>query len=276
MSTWLITGCSSGLGHHLARTVLESGHNVIVTARDPEKIQDLIADYPETGLACALDVTDQDQIAQCVQAAESRFGGVDVLVNNAGYGYRAAVEEAEDDDIVALFDANFFGAVSMIRAVLPAMRSRRTGTVVNVSSIAARKTAPGSGYYSATKCALEGMSRGLRAEVEPLGMHVIVVEPGAFRTDFAGRSLKQSKTQIDDYADTVGPRRIGNDKTDGYQPGDPARAGKAIMQAVNADKPPRMLALGSDALGVVGDALDADRAELNAWAHLSRSTDFPD
>ncbi|EHI97620.1 3-oxoacyl-(acyl-carrier-protein) reductase [Clostridium sp. DL-VIII] len=274
MSTWLITGCSSGLGRNLVQAVLKHGDNAVVTARRLSAIQDIVDSYPDTALAIQLDVNDLKQITQAVQQAEARFGGVDVLVNNAGHGYRAAVEEADEAEVDELFATNFFGPVALIKAVLPGMRTRRHGTIVNISSIAARTTAPGSGYYSATKCALEGLSRGLQKEVSPLGLSVIIVEPGAFRTDFAGRSLQQSQTAMTDYAKTAGLRRIENDTTDGHQIGDPAKGAQLIIKAVEAQNPPSLLLLGSDAVQVVSDALDADRAELEAWKKDSITTDF--
>jgi NAD(P)-dependent dehydrogenase (short-subunit alcohol dehydrogenase family) len=275
MPTWLITGCSSGLGRHLAEAVLELGWNAVVTARDPAKVQDIVDRYPHAALACALDVANHTQVTEAVRQAEARFGAVDVLVNNAGHGYRAAVEEADEADVDELFGANFFGPVAMIKAVLPVMRARRRGTIVNLSSIAARNPGPGSAYYAATKCAVEGLSGGLRKEVEPLGIKVIVVEPGEFRTDFSGRSLLQSATAIADYADTAGRRRIENDKTHGHQRGDPARGAQVIIKAVEASDPPHLLLLGSDAIQVVGASLDADRATLEAWKAASLTTDFP-
>ena len=275
MPTWLITGCSSGLGRHLAQAVLEHGWNAVVTARNSAKVQDIAARYPDTALALALDVTDRAQVAEAVRQAEARFGAVDVLVNNAGHGYRAAVEEADEADVDELFATNFFGPVAMIKAVLPGMRARRHGAIVNLSSIAARNPGPGSAYYAATKCALEGLSGSLRKEVEPLGIKVIVVEPGEFRTDFSGRSLLQSRTAIADYAETAGRRRIENDTTDGHQRGDPARGAQAIIKAVEASDSPHLLLLGSDAIQVVGAALDADRTALKAWEATSLTTDFP-
>src|SRR5918911_4213933 len=196
MSTWLITGCAAGLGRSLAQAVLEQGHNVVVTARDAAKVQDLVDAHADTGLALSLDVTDPAQVAAAARQAEETFGGVDVLVNNAGYGYRAAVEEGDDEDVQQLFATNFHGPVAMIKAVLPGMRGRRQGAIVNISSIGARICPPGSGYYAASKAALEAMSSSLRKELDPLGITVMVVEPGGFRTDFAGRSLAQSAEPI--------------------------------------------------------------------------------
>jgi NAD(P)-dependent dehydrogenase (short-subunit alcohol dehydrogenase family) len=238
MPTWLITGCSTGLGRHLAEAVLGRGYNAIVTARDAAKVQDLVDAFPDTALALALDVTEDTQVNNAVRQAEERFGGVDVLVNNAGYGYRAAVEEGGEPEVAKLFATNFFGPVAMIKAVLPGMRARRDGAIVNISSIGARISPPGSGYYSATKAALEAMSASLRKELEPLGISVTVVEPGGFRTDFAGRSLQQSRDAIADYADTAGRRRKEHDTAHGTQPGDPARAAQAIITAVERQTRP--------------------------------------
>lgn len=275
MKTWLITGCSSGLGRSLAQAVLEAGYNVVVTARTPEKLADLISAFPQTSVASALDVTKPDQVAGAIKLAEQRFGEVDVLVNNAGHGYRGAVEEGEEKEVAELFAANFFGAVSMIKAVLPSMRARRRGAILNVSSIAGRLAMPGSGYYSATKFAIEGMSDALRKELAPLGIRVMVVDPGAFRTDFAGRSLQQAKANIADYAETAGPRRKENDKTDGTQPGDPARAARALIKVVEGETAPFRLLLGSDAVRIVNAELEAQHQEIEDWKELSISTDFP-
>jgi NAD(P)-dependent dehydrogenase (short-subunit alcohol dehydrogenase family) len=274
MSTWLITGCSTGLGRSLADAVLAHGDNAVVTARDVAKVEDLAKAHPDTALALALDVTDPGQVTEAVREAEARFGGVDVLVNNAGYGYRAAVEEGDDADVQRLFATNFFGAVAMIKAVLPGMRARRHGAIVNISSIGARICPPGSGYYSASKAALEGMSGSLRKELQPLGITVMAVEPGAFRTDFAGRSLAQSAEAITDYADTAGKRRKENDTVHGTQPGDPTRAAQAIITAIGSPDSPGLLLLGDDALAAFGSVLDAQHAELEAWKALSASTGF--
>jgi NAD(P)-dependent dehydrogenase (short-subunit alcohol dehydrogenase family) len=276
MSTWLITGSSSGLGRDLARAVLAAGHNAVVTARNTGSVGDLAEAHPDSALAVALDVTDSAQVAAAVRAGEERFGGIDVLVNNAGYGYRAAVEEGDEADVAALFATNVFGPVALIKAVLPGMRARRSGAIVNVSSIGARICPPGSGYYAASKAALEGLSGSLRKELAPLGIAVIAVEPGGFRTDFAGRSLQQSREAIADYADTAGRRRKENDtKTHGNQPGDPARGAQAIIAAVESPKPPFLLLLGEDARRGFRAVLDARRSELEAWEKLSLSTGVP-
>src|SRR4051794_37528137 len=223
VTTWLITGCSTGLGRAFAVAALERGHNVVVTARDVTKVRDLVEAHPDSALALALDVTDDRQVAETVAAGEERFGGIDVLVNNAGYGYRAAVEEGVDDEVRQLFETHVFGTVRTIKAVLPGMRARRSGAIVNLSSIGARISPEGSGYYSAVKAAIEALTLSLRKEVAPLGITAMVVEPGGFRTDFVGRSLTQSAVPIADYADTAGKRRKEYDTGHGKQSGDPAK-----------------------------------------------------
>lgn len=272
--TWFITGCSSGLGRSIAKKVLEKGYNAVVTARDTEKIKDFQRDFPETALILPLDVTDEKAVRQAVSEAKKRFGGIDVLVNNAGYGYRAAVEEGNPEDTDMLFNTNFWGAVSLIKEVLPDMRAKRSGAIINISSIAAIRTAPGSGYYAASKCALEGMSEGLRIETAPLGIKVMAVEPGAFRTDFAGRSLTQSETVISDYDETAGARRIGKDTSHGKQQGDPDKGAELIIKAIEAENTPFRLLLGSDAVKFAYDVLESRRQEYDQWKALSCKTDF--
>lgn len=276
MTTWLITGCSTGLGRALATAVLDHGDEVVVTARDVSTVQDIADAHPGSALALPLDVTDDAQVAAAVDAATERFGGIDVLVNNAGYGYRAAIEEGEADAVQRLFDTHVFGTVRTIRAVLPGMRSRRSGTIVNLSSIGARISPEGSGYYSAVKAAVEALTASLRKEVAPLGIRAFSVEPGGFRTDFAGRSLTQASTPIDDYADTAGKRRKEHDTVHGTQKGDPARAAAALIQVIESDTTPGLLLLGTDASDAFRAALDALRADADAWDALSRSTDFVD
>jgi NAD(P)-dependent dehydrogenase (short-subunit alcohol dehydrogenase family) len=274
VSTWLITGCSTGLGHALAEAVIAADHNAVVTARAVGKVADLAVDNTDRVLALSLDVTDTAQVTDAVRRAEEKFGGIDVLVNNAGYGYRAAVEEGDDPDIRRLFETQFFGAVAMIKAVLPGMRARHSGAIVNISTIGVQLMPAGSGYYAASKAALEGMSGALHGELQPLGISVTVVEPGAFRTDFAGRSLTQSSTVIDDYAETAGKRRKEHDTAHGTQPGDPAKAAQAIIAAVESDEPPAFLLLGSDALNIYRRLAEARLDTINNWEHLTTSTDI--
>lgn len=270
MTTWFITGASSGLGRALAEHVLGAGHQVVATARNVDAIDDLSRIYPDTALTTTLDITDSVTIAAAVSAAEERFGRIDVVVNNAGYGYTAAVEEGEDAAVQRLFATNFFGPVALIKAVLPAMRDAGTGTIVNVSSVGARITIPGGGYYSAAKAALEGISGSLRKEVEPFGLHVMVVEPGSFRTDFRGRSAERSPNEIDAYDDVLG--RTGNNAL-GVQRGDPVKAAAAIFAAVEHPEPPRLLVLGTDALGGFHAAAGDAARDVERFEHLTRSTD---
>ncbi|MCJ1695733.1 oxidoreductase [Rathayibacter caricis] len=274
MTTWLITGCSTGLGRALAQAVLAHGDDVVVTARDVDSVRDIVEPYPETALAVALDVTDETQVAAAVRAAEERFGRVDVLVNNAGYGYRAAVEEGEEEAVQRLFDTQLFGSVRAIKAVLPGMRSRRSGTIVNLSSIGARISPEGSGYYAAVKAAIEALTLSLRKEVAPLGIRAFSVEPGGFRTDFAGRSLTQSAEPIADYSETAGRRRKEVDTAHGTQAGDPERAAAALIRVVESGSTPSLLLLGNDAQDAFRAALDALRADADEWEELGRSTDF--
>ena len=274
MSTWLVTGCSTGLGRALAEAVIATGHNAVVTARDANKVADLAEGNTDRVLALSLDVTDGAQVTKAVTQAEKKFGGIDVLVNNAGYGYRAAVEEGDDPDIRQLLETQFFGAVAMIKAVLPGMRARRSGAIVNISTIGVQIMPAGSGYYAASKAALEAMSGALYGELKPLGISVTVVEPGAFRTDFAGRSLTQSSTVIDDYAETAGKRRKEHDTVHGTQPGDPANAAQAIMAAAASDEPPAFLLLGNDALNTYRRLAEARLDTIKKWEHVSTSTDI--
>lgn len=272
---WLITGCSSGLGRALAMRVLEHGHRAVVTARNVASIADIVAPWPHSSLALALDVTDPAQVARGVAASCERFGRVDVLVNNAGYGYLAAVEVGEDEEIRALFEANFFGLAALIRAVLPGMRERRGGHIVNITSIGGMLGNPGSGYYNATKFAVEGLSAALAKEVAPLGIHVTAVEPGPFRTDWAGRSLKRAARSIDDYAQTVEARIAEVSRNSGTQPGDPVRAAEAIIQLVESPEPPGNLVLGRNALVRLRERIGQLNGALDQWEEVTLGADYP-
>ena len=274
MATWLITGCSTGLGRALASTALDHGETVVVTVRDAARVEDLARSHPGTALALSLDVIDHAQMRGVVRAAQERFGTIDVLVNNAGHGYRAAVEEAAEDQVQELFATNFFGPAALIQAVLPGMREQRSGTIVNISSIGARSSPVGAGHYAASKAALEALTASLRKEVQPLGITVMAVEPGSFRTSYK-RSLAQSREAISDYADTVGARRNEDPAEDARQPGDPARAAQAIIAAVQSPSTPLMLVLGPDALTWFRDAMKELNADVDAWEQTSLSTSFP-
>ncbi len=272
---WLITGCSTGFGRALAALVLDRGWRAAVTARDPRRIEDLTAAHAGRGLALALDVTVPAQIAAAVQTAESRLGGIDVLVNNAGYGYMTLVEEGDDAAIRAMFDTNVFGLAAMVRAVLPGMRARRRGCIVNISSVGGFIGFAGSGYYAATKHAVEGLSDALAKEAEPLGIRVLCIEPGPFRTDFAGRSLKPNVSRFQEYESTVNARLRQLAARSGVQPGDPVRAGKAIIDAVQASNPPRHLVLGAVGFENVRKSLTEKLGEIEAWKQTSLGADYP-
>jgi NADP-dependent 3-hydroxy acid dehydrogenase YdfG len=270
---WLITGCSTGFGHALAAHVLACGYPTVVTARDPDKVRGLAAGGE--ALVLQLDVTDPVEVEASVKAAEETFGRIDVLVNNAGIGYFAAVEESEEAEVRKMFEVNVFGLSRMIHAVLPGMRKRRKGFIVNFSSIGGLRSFPSVGYYNATKFAVEGLSEALWQEVEPLGIKVMLVEPSGFRTDWAGRSADESKRQIADYADTAGAWCKEVRASSGKQPGDPVRAAEAIVKAVEATNPPHHLLLGNDAYEGAMAKLGDLRKEFSAWEAVSRAADFP-
>src|ERR1019366_7802498 len=258
------------------KLVLDRGYRAVVTARDPRKIQDLTTGHEDRRLVLKLDVTNAAEAAEAVKKAETTFGSIDVLVNNAGYGYVGAVEESEEDEIRAIIETNFFGLERMIRAVLPGMRRRRHGGIVNLSSIGGLVGFPGTGYYNATKFAVEGLSESLSKEVAPLGIKVLVVEPGPFRTDWAGRSLQRSGKQIPEYAETAGAFRNRITGGSGNQAGDPVRAGEAIIKALQSDSAPLHLVLGKSALDTARTKVELLRGELDAWEETSLSADYPE
>ena len=272
---WFITGCSTGFGRELAKLVLSRGWCAVVTARNRERVAGLVQGCEDRALALDLDVTDRAQIDRAVQAAEDRFGAIDILVNNAGYGYQASVEEGIEAEIRAQFEANVFGLFAMIRAVLPGMRARRRGHILNISSVAGFVGFPGSGYYAASKHAVEGLSDALAREVEPLGIKVTCIEPGPFRTDWAGRSLRQTPCQIPDYAETVAARLKATTEVSGRQAGDPIRAAEAMIRVVEAADPPRHLVLGAFGLDAVTGKLSETLKEIEAWRDVGLATDYP-
>jgi len=272
---WLITGCSSGFGRELAKLVLARGWRAVVTARDPSKVADITEGHDAQALVMPLDVTRRAQIDEVVAETKQRFGRIDALVNNAGYGYLAAIEEGEDEAVRALFEANVFGLIDMMKAVLPIMREQRGGLIVNVSSIGGLTRQAATGYYHATKYAVEGLSESLAAEVRPLGIDVLIVEPGAFRTNWAGPSIKQSATRIDAYAATAGERRKQIEARSGHQPGDPARAAQAIIDAALSGTPPLRLLLGKAALNLARKKIDSMRTDFDTWESTTLGADFP-
>jgi NAD(P)-dependent dehydrogenase (short-subunit alcohol dehydrogenase family) len=273
--TWLITGCSSGFGEALARHVIASGDRAIVTARKRESVEDLSRGREASALPLALDVTDLASVSAGVNEAVRWAGQLDVLVNNAGYGLVGAIEELSDDELRRQFDTNVFGMWSMVRAVLPVMRAQRAGHIINISSgISGFVASPGLGAYAATKHAVEALTEALAAEVEPLGVHVTAIEPGSFRTQWAGRSMVRAKTRIDAYVQTAGHRDNALAQMNGRQIGDPARAARVIHQIAHTQNPPRRLALGSDALGIIEAKLRSLRDGLEQHRPESLSTDF--
>lgn len=270
---WFITGCSTGFGLELAKQAIDRGYRTVVTARDTAKLPARAAS--EHTLVLELDVTKPEQVMAAVKAAEARFGGIDVLVNNAGIGYFAAIEEGDEAEVRKMFDVNVFGLTHMVQAVLPGMRKRRSGCIVNLSSLAGVRGMPALGQYNATKFAVEGLSEALRREVEPLGIRVMAVEPSGFRTDWAGRSASESTHPIDDYEATAGAMRLAVRASSGKQPGDPVRAAKAIIQAVASGKPPHHLLLGKDAFEGAMAKVDELRRGFTAGEAVARGADYP-
>jgi len=272
---WLITGCSTGIGREIAIAALEKGHRAVVTARKPAAVEDICARFPGQAIAVALDVTDRDQIVAAVAAGNKAFGQIDVLCNNAGYGYMAALEEGDEDEVRAMFEANFWGPLHLIRAILPAMRARRSGYIINISSQAGLMANPGTAFYSASKHAMEGMTEGLVKEVKKFGIRVTAVEPGPFRTEWAGGSLKQVKNPIPDYEDNVGVRRQMIVNMHGKLPGDPRRAGQAIVGLYDLPEPPAQLLLGKVLYDTYRAKLKGVVASLDEWESVALATDFP-
>jgi NAD(P)-dependent dehydrogenase (short-subunit alcohol dehydrogenase family) len=270
---WLITGCSTGFGRELARAVLKHGQRAVVTARNPATLGEFTASTQ--AMVATLDVTHSEQVALVVERAVAHFGSIDVVVNNAGYGYLAALEEGEDDEVRAMFEANVFGLIAVTKAVLPGMRRRRKGHVVNISSVGGLVGLPGVSYYNATKFAVEGLSESLAKEAAPLGIRVTIVEPGPFRTDWAGRSLRTPKSAIEDYASTAGARRDMISGISGKQPGDPVRAAEAIIRAVESPNPPLHLVLGRPGFDMVTGKLKDLTKELETWRDVTLGADFP-
>jgi NAD(P)-dependent dehydrogenase (short-subunit alcohol dehydrogenase family) len=272
---WLVTGCSTGFGRELAKLLIGRGYRVVASARDPATLADLVQGHDATALAVKLDVDKASDIAAALAAAKEKFGGVDVLVNNAGYGYLSAVEEGDDEDIRAMFETNFFGLAALIRAILPEMRARNSGAIVNVSSVGGFIGNPGSGYYAATKFAVEGLSEALAKEVAPFGIKVVIVEPGPFRTDWGGRSLKTPRRSVDAYADTAIARRNHIQTISGSQPGDPVRAAEAIITTVEQANPPLRLPLGADGYDRMTAEIEEVRKAHAAVKAIALSADYP-
>ena len=272
--TFLITGVSSGLGRAFALGALEAGNHVIGTVRRQGDAEAFAALAPGRAHPVTLDVTEFDAIPAAVTEAKRQAGPIDVLVNNAGYGHEGVLEESSMDDLQRQFAANVFGPVAMMQAVLPGMRERRRGHIINVTSMGGFITMPGISFYCGSKFALEGLSEALGKEVARFGIRVTALAPGQFRTDWAGRSMERTPRSIADYDAVMDPIRAARQAKSGNQPGDPAKAAQALLALVDAENPPARLFLGEDALGLVEQKLDRMRAEISAWEALSRSTSY--
>ena len=270
--TFLITGVSSGFGRALAEAALNDGHSVVGTVRsenDKAKFETL----GQRARAVILDVTNTAQIAPAVAGIENGVGAIDVLVNNAGYGHEGILEESSIDDLRRQFEVNVFGAVAMIQAVLPYMRKRRAGHILNITSMGGIITFPGLSYYHGSKFALEGISEALGKEVKDLGIHVTAIEPGGFRTDWAGRSMVRAERSIPDYDSVIEPIRKRRQQLSGWQVGDPGKAAQAMLKVALSDEPPAHLLLGSDAVRLVDEKIKSLQADFAAWRSVSLSTD---
>ncbi|MFJ1761353.1 oxidoreductase [Amycolatopsis sp. NPDC088138] len=274
--TFLITGASSGLGRAFAQAALAAGHTVVGTVRKAEDLAKFEALAPGRALARQLDVTVDEAVFDVVGEVERTVGPIEVLIANAGYGHEGVFEEATMADLRAQFDANVFGVAATVHAVLPGMRQRRSGHILAVSSMAGLMTVPGMAYYCSSKYAVEGMLEALSKEVAGFGVRVTIVEPGSFRTNWAGRSMVRSDRSIADYDELFEPIRAARQAASGHQLGNPAKAAEAVLEVIDAEKPPVHLVLGSDALRLVGNGRAAVSADIEAWEELSRSTDFPD
>jgi len=273
---WFITGASRGLGVEFAKAAMRAGDRVVATGRKAADVNAALGPNSAQLLAVDLDVTHRAQVRRAVDTAVSKFGTIDVLVNNAGYGYQSSVEEGVESEIRAQFEANVFGLFAVTRAVLPGMRARRKGHMINITSVGGLMGFAGAGYYVATKHAVEGWSDSLALETEPLGIQVTCVEPGAFRTDWAGRSLRQTPVRISDYAETAGKRLQMTVGYSGQQPGDPARAAQAMIRITESgEKAPRHLVLGAFGVDAVTKRLQATLADIEKWRETSIGADFP-
>ncbi len=272
---WLITGCSTGFGRSLAKEVLAKGYKAAVCSRNIADVQDLVTDYPDTAIAVKLDVTDALQIADAVNATIQTWGQIDVLVNNAGIGYFAAIEESEEVEVRRMFEINVFGLANMTREVLPHMRKRRCGHILNIASIGGLRSFPGVGFYNATKFAVDGLSESLSKELAPLGIKVTIIAPSGFRTDWAGRSAKDSPIRIDDYEETAWKNRGTIRGYSGNQPGDPIKAAQAMITVTEVNNPPLRLLLGVAALKGARIKLEELKHDFDTWAATSEGADYP-
>lgn len=272
---WLITGCSTGLGRAISENVLAAGYRAAVGARKLNDVQDLADKYPESALAVKLDVTEPEDIRNSIEQTQKKFGTIDVVVNNAGIGYFAAIEESEDAAVRKMFEVNFFGLASLNKAVLPLFRQKRSGHIINIASVGALIVYPSLGFYHATKFAVDGYSEALSKEVSPLGIKVILIEPSAFRTEWAGSNASGSQTEITDYAPTAGAAKQAYLDSYGKQAGDPDRAAQAIIKVVESATPPLRLLLGVEALEEARKKLTELQKDIDNWEETTIGADFP-
>lgn len=272
---WFITGCSTGFGREIALAALDKGYRAVVTARRLDSMDDIVQQYPDTALAISLDITNQQQIDSAINQALDHFKQIDILVNNAGYGYVAAIEEGEEQAVRDLFETNFFGPLALSKAVIPHMRERQSGRIINNSSQAGLMANPGTGYYSASKYALEGLMEALAKELEPFNIQVTSVQPGAFRTDWAGRSMQRTHTPMPEYQASVGARLDMIAQMDGKQPGDPKRGAEVFLMLAECDNPPLQLLLGAGVLATYKEKLNTIEQSLEEWESTTLSADYP-
>lgn len=272
---WFITGCSTGFGRELAKHVLASGDFAVVTARNADQILDIVGDYPEQSIALKLDVTNKEELIEAYNESIKRFGQIDVLVNNEGIGYFGSIEESDETEIRKMFEVNFFALAEVTRIFLPGMRARRSGHIVNISSIGGLVAFPAVGFYNATKFALVGYSESLAKELDPLGIKVSIICPSGFRTDWAGRSANEAKNTIADYETTAVKNQSAIRGYSGNQPGDPKRAALAIVKAVNDAHPPLHLLLGAAALKGATNKLLELKLDFDTWEATTIGADFP-
>lgn len=272
--TWLITGCSSGLGHGIAEAVLRRGDRAAVTSRNPDDLRDFLEKYPEQVILLRLDLNDRSSMGQAVKETLDRFGKIDVPVNNAGHGYRAAIEESDPVQVAELFETDFFAPMELIRLVLPQMRERKSGQIINISSIGAVRGAMGNGYYSAAKGALELASEALAKEVEHLGIRVMLIEPGAFRTGFYDHRLQESRQKLADYDILAEKYRKEYIRNSHNQQGNPEKGGELIVETAMSEAPPFRLLLGSDAVKAAQGELEERLREIHIWKNVSCQSDY--
>jgi len=272
---WLITGCSTGFGRELAKLVLSLGYKAGVAARNTDDVKDIVEQYAQTAFALQLDVTKPEEVQASVATLKEKFGSIDVLVNNAGIGYFGAIEESDEQEVRSMFEINFFGLASVTKAVLPTMRTQRSGHIINIGSIGGLVAFPALGFYNATKFAVDGYSEALAKETSLLGIKVTVIAPSGFRTDWAGRSAKSSSLEIEDYAKSAGANKNAIRAYSGNQPGDPYRAAEAIIKVVESDMPPMRLLLGVAALKGARSKLELLKKDYDNWEETTVGADFP-